>query len=178
MEDLVALARAGCEISKLEIINRCRPLILSSIRKYHRYGDYDDLVQEGIVVLLESIYSYDETYGVYFLGYLKLRLRYYYLARRELRDLSLNDRNEYGIEYQELIEDDLDLEELVLDKEEGSFLRESLKKLSRRESLIVGKFYFEGLTLGEIAEELDLSYQTVANLKHRGMKKLKTVVKN
>jgi RNA polymerase sporulation-specific sigma factor len=92
LDDLLAKAREGDTKSTQLIIEKLNPLIISSIRRYYnKIMDYDDLIQEGRLVVLECIKDYDESKGVYFLGYVKIKLKFLYLNKhKEKITLSLN----------------------------------------------------------------------------------------
>ena len=77
------------------LAKKYRPLIISIIRKvqkiYSNYSasEYEDLYQEGLIALYQSINNFDPTKGVFFGLYLKVALsnslRYYF--RNFLPDL-------------------------------------------------------------------------------------------
>ena len=92
LDKLVNKAKGGDVASKEEILNRLKGLVIKSIQRYYnKREEYDDLIQEGYLVILESIDNYDEERGVYFLGYIKTMLKYTYLNKHQERQhLSLN----------------------------------------------------------------------------------------
>src|SRR5699024_4613845 len=108
LDKLVVKAKKGDKESKEEILNRLEGLVINSIKKYYNnVHEYDDLIQEGNMVILESIASYDKRKGVYFLGYIKIMLRYSYLNNHKKRQhLSLNveAKNGEGDELLNLLE--------------------------------------------------------------------------
>ena len=177
IDELLLECRKGNNLAKEILLGRCKPLILSSIRKYHNIGDYDDLIQEGNLVLLESIDSFKLEYGVHFLGYLKMKLRYYYLDKKTVKLVSLNERDEDGIELLDKLGTNINIEEDMIFKEREKSLLEDIDCLSNRQKEIIIMFYFKDLSIGEIAKNLGLKYQTVANIKTRGINILKRVVK-
>ena len=177
IERLVEESKKGNIDSKLELLNRCKPLILASIKKYHARGDYDDLIQEGNLLILESIDSFDGSYGVYFMGYIQMKLRFLYLNINSNEEWSLNREDENGLEFLERIESSFDMEEYILVWDENIDLYRKINILSPREKEIIEKFYFDDMTIGEIAQYLSLTYQTVANIKTNGINKLRKIVK-
>lgn len=179
IEKLVILSKGSCGKSRLELIERLKPLVLSSINKYYSIGDYEDLIQEGNILILESIKDFDLDYGVHFLAYIKSKLKYYYLNKNKIeRELSLNAKDANGIEFIERLESNINIEKIIIERIENRYLEKQLESLSNRQKEIIREFYFEDLSLNEIAEKLSISYQTVANLKTQGINKLKTIVKN
>lgn len=182
-KDLVGKAKEGNEESKLEILSRLNPLIISSIKRYYnRIEDYEELIQEGKLCILEAIINFDPSKNVYFLGYVKLQLKYLYINKNRLRHhLSLN--LEVGDESKEELVNLIpsSLEEPVtgiIRVELGKDLRNSLKTLTARQRHIVMLFYVERMSIGEIAQLLGVKYRTVVNTKTRAIEKLKnTIVK-
>lgn len=176
--ELVILSKKNNEEAILELIKRLRPLVISSINKYYSIGEYEDLIQEGNILIMESIEKFDTEYGVHFLGYIKSKLKYYYLNKNKVeKEFSLNELDDNGVEFIERIVSDINIEDMILKEIENRYLLSSLNKITEREKEIVLKFYFEELSLREIAEELNIKYQTVANLKTNAIKKLKFIVK-
>ena len=68
--------------------------------------------------------------------------------------------------------------EIELDKKESARLvREILDKLPQRQRLIVGMYYYEGYSVKEIAERLDVSQNTVKVQLHQGRKRVEVEVR-
>ncbi|SHJ72872.1 RNA polymerase sporulation-specific sigma factor [Dethiosulfatibacter aminovorans DSM 17477] len=165
-----------------QIMEMTTPLIKSSIKKYFLGNmPYEDLLQEGYLVIAECLDDYDPDKQVPFLGYAKTRLKFYYmdLGRRSNKDEcdSLNRQingKEGAVEVMELVEDESSSAEGNLLKcEEYLFLLKSLKILTARESQIIRLYYFQNKTMKEIASGLELSYRTVVNIKTGAIKKLR-----
>lgn len=180
--DLLELSKRGDRKAKEELLTKLHPLIISSIKRYYNKVDiYDDLIQEGYEVILKGIKDYDPNKGVYFLGYIKLNLKYHYLNKyKEKQLLSLNEPIGDGeLEIMDLIEDEgLTPIDKILDKEIHRLLNQSLNTLTQRQREIVVEYYINNLSIGQIADKLGLSYRTVVNTKTTGINKLKnTMVK-
>lgn len=182
IDSLLEKSREGDNSSKEELINRLYPLIVSSIKRYYnRMDQYEDLISEGNIIVLECINSYDTNRGVYFLGYVKTMLKYNYLNKHKDRiHMSLNTplEEESSEEWVDLLEsqDDGPLEILIKSYEED-LLGEALEALTPRQRDIVVQFYIEGLSIGEIGKKLNVSYRTVVNTKTAALKKMKKLVK-
>lgn len=174
--DLIDAALANDKDSIKELIDCLEPLIISSIRKYHyRQKDFDDLLQEGRLEILNCLKTYDRSKGVHFLGYAKTCLRYLYLNMNgEKKVLSLDYETEGEDPFISFLASEENLEEDFVLREEIRALRGAMEKLSaiERESIIL--FYLKGYSIGEIAEAKGLAYRTVVNNKTRGLKKLKS----
>jgi RNA polymerase sporulation-specific sigma factor len=178
LNELLAKAKLGDKKSKQKILELLYPLIISSIRRYYnKSNEYEDLIQGGREVILYCINNFDETKGVHFLGYIKTRLRYFYLNKHnEKLTISLNAK--VGEDNEEEIVDLLksDIEnplESLLRLEEKMILQDALSTLTTRQGEIIIDFYFENLTLDEISKKLDISYRTVVNTKTAALNKLR-----
>lgn len=176
MFDKLALkAKEGDMGAKEEIISRLEPLVLSSIKRYYyKREEFEDLVQDGNIKILECIQDFDPKKGVYFLGYVKTVLRYMYLDKHKERiHFSLNEKVGDGEDERiDLLVSDEDILESILNHEEVEELRRVLNVLTERQKEVVILFYMERLSLGDIAEKLGISYRTVVNTKTNALKKL------
>ncbi|HZJ99799.1 MAG TPA: sigma-70 family RNA polymerase sigma factor [Tissierellaceae bacterium] len=176
-QELVKRAREGDMDAKEEIINKLQPLLVSSIRRYYfNKNEFEDLMQEGNLKILESIYSYDEDKGVFFLGYIKTMLKYMYLDKHKIKIYSsLNEKTLEGdgeiIDL--LLSDDEDILEDIVLREDVEKLREKLGVLTNRQRKIVLFFYIEKISISKIADRLGISYRTVVNTKTRAIEKLR-----
>lgn len=172
--ELVKLSKEGDKKAKEEILNRLLPLIISSIKRYYNRRElYEELIQEGNLCILECIESFQTDKNVYFLGYVKLQLRYLYLDKnKEKVHISINTK--IGEKKEDEIIDTIestDLEPLdeILDKEIKGQLHIYLKELTQRQKDIILLFYAMRWSISKIAEELDISYRTVVNTKTRAI---------
>lgn len=164
-----------------EIIRRLQPLIISSIRKYYyNIKEYEDLIQDGNIVIIQSIVDFDYTRGVHFLGYVKSNLKYLYLNKhKEKVHLSLNEPlgDGDGEMLDLLVSDDKDILDLLLEKETSAQLKYTLDSLTNRQKEIVIFYYVKDMSIGDIANALDISYRTVVNTKTTAIEKLKKILK-
>jgi RNA polymerase sigma factor (sigma-70 family) len=69
--ELVAAAQRGGVRERQQLIKMFRPLIVKAARRYHRSAviEFDELMQEGCVGLLEALRRYDPDLGVPFGAY-------------------------------------------------------------------------------------------------------------
>lgn len=181
LNELLAKARKGDKKSKEGILNKVRPLIIRKIQRYYNNKNlFEDLIQEGYLVVLECIESYDDSRGVYFLGYLKTMLKFTYLNKHKQRThLSLNipageDRDD---EWIDLLESHgKNQEDIILEKEGVGELRHALSKLTQRQREIVIAYYIEEISIGDIAKRLGITYRTVVNTKTRALERLRELL--
>lgn len=174
----------GCKVSEEKLILNLKPLVISSINKYCNVKEnYDDLIQEGYEVIIKCIKDYDDSRGVYLLGYIKTTLKYYYLNRLKVinknKAISLNQPivDSEGTELIDIIEDkDVDiLRDIILD-ENIKLTRTSISKLSRRQQQVILLYYFDNISQVEISNILNISYRTVVNTKKNALVKLKNIL--
>ena len=174
----IELALDGCAIMRGEIVEKLEPLIRSSISKYYyRARDFEDLVQDGRLEVLECFDSFDKGKRVHFLGYVKTRLRYLYLNKNRIVEEE-SVENSDGTSMLDFLSSEVDVEGDLIEKEELKFLKEALDSLSPKEKETIIDFYLKEMSLGEIADEKCLSYSTVNNNKVRALKKLRKFYKN
>lgn len=160
-----------------EIINRLQPLIISSIRKYYnKVNEYDDLIQEGNLIILESLKAFDPSRGVHFLGYIKLNLKYLYLNKHKRKiHLSLNESVEDGeVEAIDLLESkDKGAIDILLEDERNLELNMALERLTERQKEVILLFYMENMSIEDIGKKLGITYRTVVNLKTKALENLR-----
>jgi RNA polymerase sporulation-specific sigma factor len=181
IERLISKSNKGEEESKEELIKRLQPLIISSIRRYYnKVNEYDDLIQEGNLVVLQCLENYDKNKGTYFLGYVKTMLKFTYLNKhKEKICFSINQPvNDGEGELVDILESKGESPlDLLLEKENYDLLYEALNILTDRQREVVIYFYVEDLSIGQIAEKLNITYRTVINTKTRALEKLKEYFK-
>lgn len=175
-------AKLGDKESMLWLLEKLNPMIISTIKKYYyRINDFEETLQEGRVVILECINSYDESKGTYFLGYVKHMLMYYFLDKNKERLMdSLNETvgDEEEIELIDLlVSDEEDAIQVILRLERNKEIVDALFTLTRNQRKTILAFYYVGLTIDEIAKKHGVSYRTVVNTKQNGLKKLREILK-
>ena len=182
IEELYQKSLIGDMDAKQELLLRLKPAIISSIKScYNRYDQYDDLIQEGYEVILRCIKDYDPSKGVYFLGYVKLTLRFHYLNKHKIVESTISLNQELfmddGIELIDTIADDcLSQEESVIEEEKLCELWTSLLQLTDRQREIVILYYIEEKSLRTISDKYGISYRTVINTKTTAISKLKNLM--
>lgn len=176
-DGLAEKAREGHIGAKEEIITRLQPLIISSIRKYYnKPNEYQDLMQDGNLKILECIGDYDGSKGVHFLGHVQTRLKYLYLDKHKIWiHSSLNQTvGEGDVEIVDLlVSEDKDILESIVDGEDTGELRAALAKLTPRQRQIISLYYVEKMGIQEIADKLGISYRTVVNLKTNALNNMR-----
>lgn len=177
--EMVEKAKAGDKKVLEEIIERLQPLLISSIRRYYnKPKEYEDLMQEGNLKIIESINDYDKDRGVNFLGYIKLNIKYLYLDKHKQRfHQSLNQ--EIGDGETEIMDllvgEEVDFLEEIIRNEDRIELEKALDLLTPRQREIVNLFYGKNMSIGDIAHRLGVSYRTIVNTKTRALEKMRKI---
>jgi len=177
-------ALEGDDESVEKLFDMLKPLILSVSSKFY-FGDMDrdDLLQEGRLMILESLANFNRDKGVHFLGYIKSKLKYMYmnLNKEKNYEVSLNTRVELGegsVELMDILEDEsVDIEVDFLNKVDVENLRNSLGFLTSREYQVVNMYYLENMSMKDISRKLDLAYRTVVNTKVNAVEKLRKILR-
>lgn len=163
------------EQTRLQLVEALNPLIISSIRKYCPIKEeFEDLMQDGKMIVLECIETYQEEKG-HFLNYVKNYLKYYYLDT--LKYLVKYESKNTLFEMDEEIEDENNIEETIENKELGKELYSAIKELTERQRTILIMYYVENKTHAEIAEKLNIKIRTVINTKTRAIEIIRTKMK-
>lgn len=178
-------ALVGEERSKVKLVNMLDPLIKSSIKKYCPIKrEYEDLYSDGRAMILFSIETFNHKSN--FLHFVKLNLKYFYLdtykyllnVENDIRKSEVkNDNSEEGeITVFDTLDSGIDIEGDYIYREREGILRDAMNYLSPRQGLVVRLFYYERMSLSEIADFLGISVRTVVNLKSKAIENMKKFV--
>lgn len=180
---LVEKAKNDDEKALEEVVESLKPLVIASIRRYYnKPQEYDDLIQDGNLRIIESIYEYNKSKQVHFLGFIKMNLKFLYLDKHKQKfHLSLDenigeDDDSSRMDY--LVSDEVDFLESIVDEENRDLVEKALDTLTEKQRKIIEMFYWKDMAIGEIAEELGLAYRTVVNTRSQAMEKMRKAVKS
>lgn len=182
LEKIVSRALEGDEDGRLQLLERLKPLILSHSKKYGgRQGMDEDMYQEGILEILEGLKDYDSSKKVPFLGYISLRLRYYYQNRRcrekTVYSLDKNIGDGQNTSFLDFIEDEnVKIEDNYLELERNREIFNALNSLTKNQKYIIVQYYFYKKPLKEIAMEKGVHHVTISKTKAAALKKLKKLL--
>lgn len=156
-----------------QIIDSYMPLLISMARKFPSF-DYDEDIDQTMMILVECIPEYDESKGT-FGNFLKNQLRYHYLDRAKKQNpQSLDDFDQNGSPIVDTIPDDYDFEVQILENYKDLYL--AIGKLSKKDQEIIRLKYWEDLSNAEIGHILNISSKTVSNRHSLSLKKLKDLM--
>ena len=176
---LVRGARQKEARCQLALIEGFRPLMLSMIRRYvYDPEAVDDYLNEGAVVLLQAVETFDEALGVPFSGYLKKELFYYFVnvakTHQSLISLDAPVHEEQAALIDTLVDDRANLENDYVHAEDLSALFDYLPKLRERQRWIIEEHYFKNRSLREIALSIGVTPNSLVKLHRRAIKDLRT----
>ncbi len=157
------------------LLKRLRPLIYKNIYKYWNVWDTEaeDLAQEGYIVILMSLKTFDSKRNVHYLHYIKTKLEYFY--KNQYRKSRITT-NEYSLqetfhEYKTVA--GLSFVEQEIEQEEKYELMKSIQNLSSEEQEIIYLYYFLGQSMKSISRNLGIKYTLVSSLKRKALTKLR-----
>ena len=177
----------GDKISQEILLNKLHPLIYKNIYKYYQINDdiIEDLVQEGYIIILKSLKTYNENLNVHFLGYVKIKLKYYYKnyyrnTKNQRQTISL-DQTVHGANFVHRLEaktyaNSIDPIDKLIKKENNKELQANIKKLSIKEQNVLNMYYIDELSMSEIANQLNIAYRTAIGRKYIAIQKLKKMM--
>ncbi len=179
-EELVLSCRAGDAAACDILFEKYKPLVKSrAANKYLSGGDYDDLIQEGMIGLLSAVNSYDPEkaegahFGTFATVCIDRQLMHAIDTAQSKKNRVLSDSVPIDTEDMDLVVSAADPEKMVL-AEEGR--KETLAKirgsLSRLE-LVVLDLLLRGYSYREIASMLGKSPKSIDNTFQRIRRKTK-----
>ncbi len=173
-EELVALAKQG----NSQAVSRLISEYLTNIRK--RAESFsgvacDDLVQEGLMGLLNGIYTFDSEKGIKFYTYAMTCAKNRMITAYKKLDISggefSEDEEDFSANSDEIPEN------VLIEKERLEELTGRINSALTELELNVFKRYITGMSYTAIAECLGTSVKAVNNAMQRARKKLKAVLR-
>lgn len=169
------------------LLKKMRPLIYKNIYKYYEPNDnnIEDLVQEGYIIILKSLKTYNKTLNIHFLGYVKSNLIFYYKnyyrnTKNQRKTISLNQTlcdSQSSLGLENLIADkSIDPVDNITKNEEIKELLTNIQKLSIKEQNVLNMYYIDELSMSEISKQLNIAYRTAIGRKYTALQKLKKMV--
>lgn len=179
--ELVLLAKNGDSEATTELFKRYTPLIQKASRQSHLAVIAEDALSEAQIAFIEAVYSFDETRGTPFAGYVREmiygKLRTFFkherrLWQREVYPATSCDDEGNETDFWESIADEHDDIAAFIDHED---LQSALNSLTSKQREVIFLLYFKGFSQHEVAERLNISQQAVAKCKKGAIKALSVI---
>jgi len=139
-------------------------------------AEAEDLVQGLFLEVHTTMLRYDEQRG----SFRTLLLRYAYTRAIDQRRHLESRRYYASVQIEEMDQENLRCEELLtsgLTLEEGArLIEEGLAQLEIKQRAAVTAYFFEGLSVAEIAKKLDESYGNARHHLYRGLDRMRKVL--
>ena len=181
--ELIIQSRNGNEFAEETLAKRYVKLVRICARQFFLVGgDGEDLIQEGMLGLLNAIRRYDPQGGASFKTYAERCIRNRLLTAVEMDNRLKNDPLNRGISLELLESDNENLgsgdvsfsrwpEDVILERERQREMKKEYVKLLSKYEMDVLKLYLNGLSYAEIANELGKTEKSIDNAVQRIRKK-------
>lgn len=174
----------GDKIYQEILLQKLNPLIYRNIYRYWNASEpvIEDLAQEGYIVVLESLKTYNEGRNVHFLYYIKTRLTYFYkncyrkMKTQQNKISFLENNMDSNFMPGKTAESSLNTLDSVIAGEEISELLSNIKKLPKKDKKILYLYYYKQLTMTQVSENLNIPYSTAMGRKQAALKKLRKLM--
>ncbi|MFV0358089.1 MAG: sigma-70 family RNA polymerase sigma factor [Bacteroides thetaiotaomicron] len=172
-------AAAGDDQACLQLIQKYKPLLLSMGKRYNYENlPSEDLIAEGISVLLLTINDFDPFLKISYGAYLKKQLFYHWVEKakrfRYVSSLQAVEIDSQGLSLLErladpsvLIENDYIGGELII------VLNGLLTNLRPRQIWLLNEYYSRGRSLKDLAAEIGCSANALSQLHRRLLNQLR-----
>ena len=172
-EELVEVSGSN-ETATTILISRYSKLIYYKAHMHDSIGiDVEDIIQEGLIALVNAISTYDKNNGAKFSTYANVCI-----TNRILTVLSKLKNNGSLLFDSDQLQDDftqITPESILLEKEKTQELFISISKLLSEKEWKVFRMFLTGSTYDQMARQLNLPLKVVDNAMQRVRRKLKTV---
>ena len=177
-ENLIALCRVGDDEAYSALIARYLFTVRNRASVYNNSGiDFEDLVQEGLIGLLNAVKNYESSFDTSFstFAYLCIDRNILTAVRKSLAKKQIPKAALSFIEDEALLHESVEQspEAVLISKENISLMKQKIaEKLSITERQVLD-LYLLGYSYQKIAEKLEISEKSVDNAIQRMRKKLK-----
>lgn len=164
-----------------EIIERFRPLITKQIKKWVNQYEYDDLIQNANIGLINAYRRYDINRKCQFITlaiptidreiYKMWRCKKKHIRLKTFSSNITDESLDNPIEFIQKIKDDVDIENQVVDKLIYKQVIDIIENMEFKAKQIIKMTYFNNKTQVEIAAEFGITQASVS-------RKLKRICKN
>ncbi len=156
------------------ILTQYKPLVLKLAKGYYiQGGDMEDLIQEGMIALYKSIFTFEKSQSSFqTYAYICISSRLKNVVKHSLskNQMVLSEAGSLDDEYN--VASDYCVEEQYILKEEMSLFRIKIQELLSEKEFEVLDLFLKNLSYEEIAKIMGMSKKSVDNALARAKKKL------
>lgn len=190
-EELVLKAQAKDAGAENEILERYKGIVRSKARGYFlSAGEYDDLIQEGMIGLSSAISSYSADKGSSFKSFAILCIKRHLIdsIRKDCSkknvplkdfvpiDFFVDPIGEEETQGKEIEAQGANPEEIFIKEENYTNLLREIRFVLKEGDFDILQLYLEGATYREISEKMDCTPKYVDNAIQRIKKKISTIL--
>lgn len=193
-EELLVKIKNGDDLAENELFDRYKDLVVKISRGYFIVGgDIEDLIQEGMIGLYKAIKGYNGHRETSFKTFALICIKHQIQTAIKRANTNKNKPLSSAISFQsftngtsnetldflpmELILDTTPAEK-VIDKENYQLLKKEIKTLLSPLEYDVLKYYLQGYSYKEIANNLNITEKSIDNSLSRIKTKLRTKLEN
>jgi len=176
LKNLVEDARDGSPTVQMELLDRLKPLLLFTLKRYAWGMDWEEMMQEASLEVLEAVRDYKESTGVPFLAYLKHRLAFhiYNQSRKQRviwsRNIATEEDGQDPLD--RIADESADPPGDLLQREQKTAVRSAVDQLDPVQKQIILLHYYQGKSLKSIARDQGVCYKTVLRRRDKALKSL------
>ena len=167
--------------SNLKKFNNIYDKTYSDILKYiiikcHNVSDTNDIIQEVYLELCKILNKKnidDKNIKSYLIGIAINKIKKHYAIMQRIKTISMFHRNEKNIELIDNLKDDINIENIIINKDDWNHIWEYIKSKKNQDApKIFYLHYVLGLSIKDISNELKVSESYVKNIIYRTLKEL------
>jgi len=161
-----------------KIINGLSFLVLSQVRRYRKFGNYEDILQEGKIGLIKAVKRFDHSRFPNFFVYAERWIKNHVRRTASRFDVVYNPNKSRVVYGDAEIENEIDEngpEEVFFIKERRSIIASALGSLTDREGDVIERVFGldeEPQTLREIGPAFGLTHERIRQIKNEAILKL------
>ena len=146
------------------------------IIKCHNVNDANDIIQETYLELwniLNKKELKDQNMKSYLIGIANNKIKKHYTFLQKIKTISLFEKNEKDMELIDSVEDKINIENLVVQKDHWTMIWNYIKEKKNQDIPRVFYLYYSlDLSIKEISKELKVNESYIKNLIYRTLKEL------
>jgi len=163
----------------LEVIKAFEPLIKKCIKIYvHDFSYYDDALQQGRLILISCIKTYDPSSPYPFPAYFKKSLCY------GMRDFSLKIKENMSLDkpieedctLYDILPSDEDTEDSIAKKDSSEVLLKCIANLPDGQRRVIEDFFYKNKSMVEISQNKRCHYMSIVKMKKRALASLRDML--